>query len=83
MLVTAEVSHVEISPYIAVAVVESLNHEATAVPMLLVVMVVVSLRKLVSLVDEEGDRSYQFKYLIRLIKLKSSDLVHGSKRIPC
>ena len=36
-LVIEDVSHVEISPYVAVAVVGLLNHAATAVPILLVV----------------------------------------------
>ena len=38
--VTSEVSQVEMSPYVAVAVFGSLIHEATAVPMLLFVIAV-------------------------------------------
>lgn len=54
MLVTADVSHIEISPYVAVAVVESSSQDTTAVPMLLVVMaVVVSMRLGTSLEKEE------------------------------
>ena len=55
MLVTAEVSQTEISPYVAVAVVGSLIHEFTAVPTLLSVIAVVSVRTVVSL-DKESSR---------------------------
>ena len=41
MFVTVEVSHVEMSPYVTVAVVGSLIHNDTAVPMLLSVIGVV------------------------------------------
>ena len=54
MLVTAEVSQVEISPYVAVAVVGSLIHEFTAVPILLSVIAVVSVRTVVSLDKERS-----------------------------
>ena len=53
MSVTAEVSQVEISPYVAVAVVGLLTHDDTAVPMLLVVIGVVSLRIVSSLDNED------------------------------
>ena len=55
MLVTAEVSQVEISPYVAVAVVGLLIQAFTAVPILLSVMAVVSVRTVVSL-DKESSR---------------------------
>jgi len=59
MLVTAEVSHTEISPYVVVAVAESMIQEFTASPMLLSVMAVVSLRlrTVVSLEIDICDRS--------------------------
>ncbi len=55
MLVTVEVSQVEISPYVAVAVVGSLIQAFTAVPILLSVIAVVSVRTVVSL-DKESSR---------------------------
>jgi len=43
MLVTAEVSQLEMSPYVTLEVAASLSHEATAVLMLLVVIAVLQL----------------------------------------
>jgi len=54
ILVTVEVSQVEISPYVVVAVVGSLSHEATATPMLPVVITVLSARSFSP--DTKSDR---------------------------
>ena len=61
MLVTAEVSQTEMSPYVAVAVVGLVIHAFTAGPILLSVIAVVSVRTVVSL-DKESSRP---KKLIR------------------